>query len=117
MKFFKNKKLIIILLCILAACITLCTVLYFAPSKTNEEKNGALLTSQSEAEDGKTEIKAYENKADINEGKGPVNIDNGDDIVEKIDKFNSLNDGDEEKEKIRKELEDLFAYAEGTTLN
>lgn len=126
MNFFKNKKLMIILSCIVVACIALCTVLYFANTKTNEEKSEAEVPSVSDVKDDKVQTEeatkedvteTKENKPDITEGNGPVNIQNGDDLVGKIDKFNSLNDGDPEKEKIRKELEDLFAYAEGTTLN
>lgn len=53
----------------------------------------------------------------INAGKGPVaEIPTEGDITEKIEKFNTLEDGNYEKEKIREELEALFEYAEGKTI-
>ena len=125
----KNKKLMIILSCALLVCVIIGCILYFALSKTTDankqnEPSDAQIADvkgpDEETDKSETNVPAdvpNANVPNINEGNGPVNIQNGDDLVGKIDKFNSLNDGDPEKEKIRKELEDLFAYAEGTTLN
>lgn len=124
MKFFKNKKLMIILSCAILVCVVLSVILYFSLAKTTDEKNEPDVKPNFEIADTQTDKNQINENTqeksyvpDINDGNGPVNIHGGDDLVEKIDKFNSLNDDDPEKEKIRKELEDLFEYAQGTTLN
>ncbi len=137
MKFFKNKKLMIILSCAILVCVVLSVILYFSLANKDEKNNLPKNNSKPEIADTKNEkneknddasgknnspdisqgTKDKNNSPDISEGNGPVNIHGGDNLVEKIDKFNSLNDDDPEKEKIRKELEDLFEYAEGATFN
>jgi len=83
--------------------------------KEEDIYEGLIEKAPDENETAQTEEAPKNETETLNEGNGPVNIESGDDIVSKIDEFNSLSDGDPRKEEIRKELEELFENANGTT--
>ena len=113
---------------IISLMLSLSLVLSFAGCKKDEPKKDEKANIETSNSENIKEEDIYEgliekapdettqNKTEIlNEGNGPVNIESGDELVSKIDEFNTLLDGDPKKEEIRKELEDLFKYAEGET--
>lgn len=128
----KKRLIFIIAALVVAAALIVCGI-FVLKNTDNDEKNDISVSGtnadtenvenienaqNNEADSEKAEKETpNETKEGINAGNGPVlPIPTEGDITEKIDKFNSLEDGDPEKEKIREELEALFEYAEGQTI-